>query len=192
MTAMRKAHKADRATARRRANLQSIVIGGAILVLLGGALLWMLSGAGAASSARVRAARVGAAISDFALTDIHGVTHHVSDYRGQVLIINGWATWCPPCRAEMPDLHAFYLAHKAEGLQLLAVNSGEDTATVQSFISAQQFTFPALLDPDRVLDRLGVSGLPTTIVVGRDGVVKYIHTGMITPEILQAKVAPLL
>jgi len=63
---------------------------------------------------------------------------------------------------------------------------------VQSFISAQQFTFPALLDPDRVLNQLGVNGLPTTIIVGRDGVVKYIHTGLITPEILQATVAPLL
>ncbi len=192
MTAMRKAHRPDRAVARRRANLQSIVIGSAVLVLVGGALLWMLSGAGAASPAVVRAARVGSVLSDFVLTDINGVTHHASDYRGQVLIINGWATWCPPCRAEMPDLHAFYLAHKADGVQLLAINSGEDRATVQSFISAQQFTFPVLLDPAGVLNRLGVSGLPTTIIVGRDGVVKYIHTGMITPEILQAAVAPLL
>jgi thiol-disulfide isomerase/thioredoxin len=192
MTAMRKAHKADRAVARRRANLQSLVIGGAILVLVGGALLWMLSGAGAAAPAVVRAARVGSVLSDFVLTDINGVTHHASDYRGQVLIINGWATWCPPCRAEMPDLHAFYLAHKADGVQLLAINSGEDRATVQSFINVQQFTFPVLLDPAGVLNRLGVSGLPTTIIVGRDGVVKYIHTGMITPEILQAAVAPLL
>ena len=138
-------------------------------------------------------ARVGAPASNFALTDLSGETVQLTDYAGQVVLVNGWATWCPPCRAEMPALHEFYLAHQAEGFALLAVNAGEDRATVADFIAQTGFTFPVLLDPgENISNGLGVNGLPTSILIGRDGKVAYIHVGYFTPEVLAEKVTPLL
>ncbi|MBI5566204.1 MAG: TlpA family protein disulfide reductase [Chloroflexi bacterium] len=138
-------------------------------------------------------AKIGQPIADFTLTDINGVTHKISDYKGRPVLINAWATWCPPCRAEMPDLHAFYLKHQAEGFEMLAVNSGESQSVVANFIQQLGFTFPALLDPNKaVLDGLGINGLPTSILVGRDGTVKYIHVGGLTPEMINTQLAALI
>jgi peroxiredoxin len=93
----------------------------------------------------------------------------------------------------MPALHDFYLKHKAEGFELLAVNSGESQSTVQHFIDQTGFTFPVLLDTSKdVLDGLGVSGLPTSIFVGRDGTVKTVHVGGLTPQAIEQELAPLL
>ena len=137
-------------------------------------------------------AQVGKPISDFTLTDIDGVTHHISDYKGRPVLINAWATWCPPCRAEMPALHDFYLKHQADGLELLAINAGEDRDTVASFIHTMGFTFPALVDRNKgVLDGLGISAFPTSILVGRDGTVKYLHVGGLTTSMIE-QLAPLL
>jgi peroxiredoxin len=93
----------------------------------------------------------------------------------------------------MPALHDFYLKHKAEGFELLAVNSGENRSAVQQFIDQKGFTFPVLLDTHKdVLDGLGVSGLPTSIFVGRDGTVKTIHIGGLTPDAIEKQLTPLL
>lgn len=138
-------------------------------------------------------ARVGAAIADFTLTDLSGKQVRLSGYAGQPVLINAWATWCPPCRAEMPALHDFYREHQAEGFTLLAVNAGEAPAQVQSFIQQTGFTFPVLLDPNTtLLTELGIRSFPTSILVGRDGRVKKIHTGMLTADQLQTEIAPLL
>jgi cytochrome c biogenesis protein CcmG/thiol:disulfide interchange protein DsbE len=108
-------------------------------------------------------------------------------------LINGWATWCPPCRAEMPALQAFYDAHRDQGFVILAINAGESQGTVSAFISQMDFTFPVLLDPgERVLSSLGTTGLPTSFVVGQDGVVSYIHAGGLTMDVLETRVTPLL
>jgi len=138
-------------------------------------------------------ARVGAALRNFTLTDLSGKQVQLSDYAGRPVLINAWATWCPPCRAEMPDLHDFYLAHQAEGFTLLAVNAGESRPQVQSFIQQMGFTFPVLLDPNiTLLTDLGIRSFPTSILVGRDGKVKTIHVGMLTADQLQTEIAPLL
>jgi peroxiredoxin len=93
----------------------------------------------------------------------------------------------------MPALHEFYLKHKAEGFEMLAVNSGESRSTVQQFIDQKGFTFPVLLDTNKdVLDGLGVSGLPTSIFVGRDGTVKTIHIGGLSPDAIEQQLTPLL
>ena len=138
-------------------------------------------------------AQIGKPIGNFTLTDLNGVTHSIADYKGRPVLINSWATWCPPCKAEMPALHEFYLKHKAEGFELLAINSGEGRSAVQQFIGQTGFTFPVLLDTNKdVLDGLGVSGLPTSIFVGRDGTVKTIHVGGLTPEMIEQRLTPLL
>ncbi len=174
--------RAQRRADRRRARLQVwlLVCGGALV--FAGLLFWSLSPKGNS----LGPARVGEPAGDFVLADLNGRPVHLSDYQGQVVLINGWATWCPPCRAEMPTLQAFYEAHREQGFSLLAVNAGEGQPAVTGFVSQMGFTFPVLLDPgERVLSGLGTAGLPTSFVIGRDGMVKYIHAGGITGDVLE-------
>jgi thiol-disulfide isomerase/thioredoxin len=69
--------------------------------------------------------RVGAALADFTLNDIHGKVVHLSDYSGRPVLINAWAIWCPPCKAEMPPLNRYYQSHVKDGFMLLSVNAGD-------------------------------------------------------------------
>ncbi len=188
-TTAREARKQQQRAERRKAQVQSVAIVGGLIAIIGVVLVLSFS----APNASIGRAVIGKPISDFALTDINGVAHKISDYKGRPVLINAWATWCPPCRAEMPDLHAFYLKHQAEGFEMLAINSGESQPVVASFIQQMGFTFPALVDQNKVvLDGLGISGLPTSILVGRDGTVKYIHVGGLTPEMINTQLAALI
>jgi thiol-disulfide isomerase/thioredoxin len=182
--------KQRRAAGRRRSRLQSAGLIAAGVILL--ASLLLLS-ARSDKNAGVRPSQIGQPLSNLALNDLSGKTVKLSDFAGEAVLINAWATWCPPCRAEMPALHAFYQAHQAEGFHLLAVNAGESRGAVQPFISQNGFTFQVLLDPGTTaLNRLGIHSFPTSILVGRDGTVKNIHVGMFQPEDLQTEILPLL
>lgn len=131
----------------------------------------------------------GAEVFDFTLDTPSGGSVTLADYRGKTVAVNFWATWCPPCRAEMPALDEYYRAHMDDDFVLLAVNVGEPAELAQSFIEQNGFTFPVALDPDRELaHRIGASGYPTTLVISPAGRIVYRHTGIITPEILDAKV----
>ena len=111
---------------------------------------------------------------DFELSDIDGKIHHLSDYRGKVLIVNFWATWCPPCREEMPSMERAWQKIKDEGMMMLAINVGEDEDTIFQFTASYPETFPLLLDQDsEVVGPWGVRGLPTTYVVDPKGRVVY-------------------
>lgn len=137
--------------------------------------------------------RVGAPLSNFTLVDVQGNHVKLADHKGKVILVNAWATWCPPCRAEMPDLNAYYQAHQKDGFVVLAVNAGDSQSAAASFAQGTGLAFPVLLDPDlRLLDGLGIRSFPTSIVVGRDGRVKTIHVGMFDPQTLDAEVTPLL
>ncbi len=130
---------------------------------------------------------------DAAITLLDGETVNLADYRGQVVLVNFWTTWCPPCRAEMPELDAYYRDHQADGLVLLAVNAGEAPAAARTFIEASGFTFPVGLDRDgSISSQFGVTGLPVTIVLDTDGAITYRHTGLITRAVLDEQVTPLL
>lgn len=125
--------------------------------------------------------------------DLQGKLVRISDLAGRPVIVNAWATWCPPCQAEMPRLHELYLKYQDQGLELLAVNGSEEYATVQQFAQENPFTFPILLDPTgAALNKLGVVNFPTSILVGRDGLVQYIYIGELTPQAIQEVVIPLL
>jgi peroxiredoxin len=82
------------------------------------------------------------------LTDISGSTVSLADHKGDVILINTWATWCPPCRREMPDLEAFFRTHADGGFILLGINVGEEKETVAQFVDMFHLTFPIWLDPD--------------------------------------------
>jgi len=167
-----------------------------ILILAGIVMFfWVGQEESSARGARVssQSARLGQVAPAFALRAPTGEMTALSDYEGQVVLVNLWATWCPPCKAEMPALNRFYEAHQDQGFVVLAVNSQEDAATVQRFVEANGFSFPVLLDSQaEVVGLYQVRGLPTSLIIDRDGVIRYIHTGAITEKQLEKIVKPLL
>lgn len=107
--------------------------------------------------------------ADFTLTDLQGKAWHLRELQGKVVLVNFWATWCPPCRKEMPDLDGLYQRFKDKGLVILAI-SDEESAKVAPFIADHKFSYPILLDPGRkVNEAFVVEGIPKTFVYNRDG-----------------------
>ncbi|NOZ36808.1 MAG: TlpA family protein disulfide reductase [Gammaproteobacteria bacterium] len=108
------------------------------------------------------------------LTDINGVKHDIRDYRGKPVIINFWATWCPPCRRELPSMNRAWGKIKAEGIVMLAVGVGEDKDSVVDFMTDYPIDFTVLLDSQaEVSAHWPVDALPTTFVLDRQGRLVY-------------------
>lgn len=107
--------------------------------------------------------------ADFTLTDLQGKVWHLQDLKGKVVLVNFWATWCPPCRKEMPDLDALYNKFKDQGFVVLAI-SDEDAAKVSPYISEHKISYPVMLDAGRkVNDAFIVEGIPKSFVYDRSG-----------------------
>lgn len=107
--------------------------------------------------------------ADFTLQDLEGKPWHLRELKGKIVLVNFWATWCPPCRKEMPDLQALYDKYKDQGFLVLSI-SDEEMAKVSPFISERKITYPVLLDPGRkVNDAFVVEGIPKSFVYDRDG-----------------------
>jgi len=107
---------------------------------------------------------------DFSLPTLTGELQSLSGLKGKVVFLNFWATWCGPCRAEMPSMEALYNRYKNQGLEILAVNAMEGRADVQDFMKNNAFSFPVLLDEEgRAGNTYGVQALPTTFLIDRNG-----------------------
>ncbi len=114
------------------------------------------------------------AAPDFALKGEDGKTYRLSDYRGKVVVLNFWATWCPPCRYEMPSMERAHRKTKGEDIAILAVNVGEDETTVFAFTGQYPVSFPLPLDRDgSVIAKYPVIGLPTTFIIDPRGLVTH-------------------
>jgi len=106
---------------------------------------------------------------EFTLSDLQGKVWRLQDLRGKVVLVNFWATWCPPCRKEMPDIQALYDKYKDQGLVVLAI-SDEDAAKVQPFITEKKIGYTVLLDPGGKLNEaFRIQGIPKTFVYDREG-----------------------
>lgn len=107
--------------------------------------------------------------ANFTLTDLSGKAWTLRDLKGKVVLVNFWATWCPPCRKEMPDLDALYQKFAPQGLVILAI-SDEESAKVQPFIAEHHYSYPILLDPGRKVNEMfRVEGIPKSFVYDREG-----------------------
>jgi peroxiredoxin len=133
---------------------------------------------------------IGSPAPDFELPLLDGTTFRLSDQRGDWLVVNFWATWCPPCRAEMPVFQALHKAPseaaRALGqVKVIAINRDESKATVQAFLDELKLDLPVALDAGgKVSNRYGVLSLPITYFVDSEGVVRHRHIGEISAELL--------
>lgn len=124
----------------------------------------------------------------FALRDDRGRPVSLDEYRGQVVVMNLWASWCPPCRAEMPDLQRLSEAYRGRGLAIVGVNEGESPDRARAFADALHIAFPIWIDDQQQYGRVYAAlGLPTTIVVGRDAkVVRGFDGALAYPQMRDA------
>ncbi len=125
-------------------------------------------------------AAVGAPAPDFELNNLANEPVRLSDLRGKIVVINFWATWCEPCKVEMPFFEELYSSSQKK-LEILAVNFDEPSQQVQQFAEEYQLSFPILLDPGGNVQNLyRVRGYPTTFMLDEEGIVRYHHIGLIT------------
>jgi thiol-disulfide isomerase/thioredoxin len=130
----------------------------------------------------------------FELKDVNGRIVRLSDYRGKVVLINFWATWCPPCRAEMPDLVKLQGEHGKDGLQIIGVTyPPEKKSRVRRFARSLKVNYPIILGTREIKDRFSSEDiLPLTVVINRNGKVSDIISGILLREEFDEKIKPLL
>jgi peroxiredoxin len=120
------------------------------------------------------------AAPDFTLDDMDGESHSLGDYRGKVVMVNFWATWCPPCRRELPSMEALYRAFRDDAFTVLAINQWESPDHVFAYMGQLEVfpAFPILFDRDSAVSQtFGVKGLPTTVLIDKRGRVVYRAVG---------------
>jgi cytochrome c biogenesis protein CcmG, thiol:disulfide interchange protein DsbE len=133
------------------------------------------------------------AAPELSLQNINGQSESLADFRGNVVLVNNWATWCPPCKAEMPTLAAYYNEHNPEGFTLIAIEAGEPLESVSQFANDYNLKFHVWLDPGGdSLKAFGNGNLPNSYVIDRSGTVRYAWTGEISRDMLEKYVTPLL
>jgi peroxiredoxin len=119
-----------------------------------------------------------ASAPDFTLPSLDGPNLRLQEQRGRVVMINFWASWCGPCRVEMPHLARLYEKYRGSGFTVLAVNIDESPQKAASLATQLGMRFPVLLDTDKKVSRLyDLSTMPSTVLVDRDGRVRYVHRG---------------
>ena len=130
-------------------------------------------------------AAVGSSAPDFELVGIKDETIKLSDLRGKIVVLNFWATWCEPCKVEMPYFEELYQSEGSD-LAILGVNFDVPPDQVKQFVDQFQLSFPILLDPGGEVQNLyRVRGYPTTFIVDEQGIVQYHHIGLITEDQLE-------
>ena len=158
-----------------------LVMRSVILLLLGAAVVYTLY-ANFTKDTKQKVA-VGAQAPDFALVDMQGKKHKLSDYRGQGVFLNFWGTWCPPCKKEMPYINNQYHQYKDKGVQVLTVDIQESELAVNQFAERLKLDFPIMIDTDKeVMSTYGIDPLPATFLIDKNGKVVEYYTGELTEE----------
>jgi len=147
------------------------------------------------TAAGVCSVRAKAANLRFTFKDLEGKSVSLSDYKGKVILLDFWATWCPPCRKEIPGFIALYNKYKSRGLVVIGVSMDEEPSDVKKFAAQMKMNYPILLGAGREEDLKPVFGelpLPTSFVIARDGRICGRHDGLTAKELLERDIAGLL
>lgn len=152
-------------------------------------IIWVSLGRG---EEQEEAANLGAVAPNFILEDLSGARVELKEvYRNnQLTLVNFWATWCPPCKREIPDLVAFYRKYQGKGVEILAVNVWDDSSRkqLQAFVASAQMGFAVLLDGEgETVKKYNIRAVPTTIFIDQKGRIKEIYTGALTSNQLEAR-----
>ncbi|MBP6178587.1 MAG: TlpA family protein disulfide reductase [Anaerolineales bacterium] len=127
------------------------------------------------------------------LQNLNGTTESLEDFRGKVVLVNNWATWCPPCKAEMPTLEQYYETHESEGFTIIAIEAGDGKDQVLQFVNSLKLKFPIWLDPNGdALQAFKNGNLPNSYVIDRAGTVRYAWTGEISLAMLEKYLTPII
>jgi len=136
------------------------------------------------------APRLGRLAPDFSITEADKSTSKLSDYRGQVVVLNFWASWCGPCKLEIPDLEAFYKEYKNQDVVVLAVGWRDTPDALYKFASDRGLTFTILADvSDAVGNKYGLTGVPTTFFIDKNGVIREMQIGAMNKAAMMSKLA---
>jgi thiol-disulfide isomerase/thioredoxin len=129
---------------------------------------------------------------DFTLTDLNNETVSLSDFEGKNVYLNFWASWCGPCKLEMPDIEKIYQEYQDRDLVVLAVNVGENQSKVQAFMNANEFNFPVLLDlQGKAAKTYKVSSIPVSIFINKEGIIVNKKIGLMTHSQMKAYISEL-
>jgi peroxiredoxin len=150
---------------------------------------------GATDTSGICLAKKAAAKLDFTVKDMHGADVRLADYKGKVILLNYWATWCGPCKVEIPDLVALQEQYRDQGLVVLGVSQDDDPETLRGFAGKWKMNYPVLVGRDKpdLLDAQGALwGLPTSYLIGRDGSICTRHLGPATKADFEREIKALL
>jgi peroxiredoxin len=140
--------------------------------------------------------RFGSHAPDFTLEDLDGTIHSLREHQDQVVLINFWTTWCPPCKEEMPALQEVYERFQSQGFLVLGVNwtAVDDPDLVPTYVEELGLSFPILLDKESYVSEelYRLLGLPTSVFVGRDGIVNEVYIGALELDNLENKIQSML
>jgi peroxiredoxin len=133
---------------------------------------------------------VGEIAPDFTLLDLDGNEVGLSEFRGEVVFVNFWATWCPPCRAEMPDIESLYQEYKDKGVVVIGIDIGESEATVRQFVQQGGYSWTFVLDSTgAVAANYNIRAIPTSFFIDREGVIQAVNIGAMTKQGMEARLA---
>ncbi len=188
---------------RRKKNFDPVVIVGAGVFLISLAVILLLLNAHHSASPQpgsppsdqsaVAPAAVNLPAPVLALENVNGTTELLADYRGHVVLVNNWAVWCPPCKAELPTLETYYEAHAAHGFMIVGIEAGDPKDAVSQFVESSGLKYHIWLDPDDAsLSAFRNSNLPNSYVIDRTGTIRYAWVGETDQGMLEKYVTPLL
>ena len=195
---MSKENNLTLANHKKTSNIQSLVL----LIIGFGLVLVAIAAFLAIPKAQTEARQVSSAAQPIAvdfpapevkLADLNNIPVSLSDFKGKVVLYNAWATWCPPCKEEMPILNAYYQAHQRDGFAVVAIEDGEPEAEVADFVKRNGLTFSVWPDSKWVATTaFKIEVLPTSFVIDRRGQVVLTWSGPISSDVLEKYVTPII